>query len=341
MVLPVSVLFSVFSILFFVSKREQRAKSLLFPLLLIWLALALIATFRPEYMADRGNYIAFWQGWGGERFEIGFATIADVLRRFTVNEYSFLFVFAALSVALKMVAICRMSPLIWASLLIYISNFFILHDMIQMRAAVASGLLLVAVYYVVNRKICQFLLVASFAVLFHYSAILIFPLWFLHTSKCNKWFYIGLIIVSYLFVGIIPITLIGNLIRYIHIEDIELLWYSYEDTLGEYLNIFNAVFLSRILICFSLLLYIQKIALVNKYAVIWVKVYAISLSLFVLLSDFPTAAIRISQLYQIVEILLIPMLLYAFSRILLIGRLMLFCIALFFLLFNIFYNEYL
>ena len=41
-------------------------------------------------------------------------------------------------------------------------------------------------------------------------------------------------------------------------------------------------------------------------AVLWVKMYAISIASLVLLSDVPVMSFRISELYQIVEILLIP-----------------------------------
>lgn len=338
MVLPVSVLFSVFSILFFVSKREQRAKSLLFPLLLIWLALALIATFRPEDMADRGNYIAFWQGWGGERFEVGFAAITQLLRRITANEYGFLFTFAALSIALKLSAIYRITPLIWSSLLIYIVNIFILHDMIQMRCAIASGLLLHVVYYLGNRDSKRFLLTSAVALLFHYSAIIFLPLWLLSVERSYKYFYIGLIVLSYVVGGVLPIA---NLLQYLPIEGVQNLWAMYEYTVGDEINIFNAMQLGRIAICVFLLLFIDKISLYNKYAILMAKIYAISLASLVLFSSVPVIAFRVSELYQVVEIVLIPMIAYAFNGKVLLKRMAVWVIGLSFLLMNIYYLEFL
>ena len=336
MVLPVSVLFSAFSILFFVSKREQRAKSQLFPLLFVWLALALIAAFRPEDMADRGSYVAFWQGWGGERFEIGFATIADVLRRFTVNEYCYLFVFAALSIALKIMAICRISPLIWASLLIYTSNFFILHDMIQMRASVASGLLLHAVYYLNNRDSKRFLITFGIAFLFHYSSLIILPLWFLNTKRSYKYFYIGLIALAYVIGGTLPVA---SLIQYLPLEGVQNLWTIYESSVGNEINIFNATQLGRVAICVFLLLFIERVSVYNKYAILLVKIYAISIAVLVLFSSVPVIAFRVSELYQIVEIVLIPMITYSIDGKIFLKRMAVWIIGLSYLLMNIYYSE--
>ncbi len=337
MVLPVSVLFSVFSILFFVSKRGQRVKSLLFPLLLIWLALALIATFRPEDMPDMENYLWFWNGWGGERFEIGFATITDALQRITTNKYWFLFVFAALSIALKITAICRISPLIWASLLIYIANVFILHDMIQMRAAVASGLLLHAVYYLGNRDSKRFLITSGIAFLFHYSSLIILPLWFLNTKRSYKYFYIGLIALAYIVGGVLPVA---NWMQHLPLEGLQNLWAMYENREGE-VNIFNTVQLGRTAICVFLLLFIDKVSAYNKYAVLIVKIYAISIAVLVLFSSVPVIAFRVSELYQVVEIALIPMVVYAVRDNVLLKRIAVFAIGLAFLLMNVFYLEYL
>ena len=338
MVLPVFLLFFSFSLLFLFGRREQNAKKLSWLLAFIWLMLTLIATFRSEDMPDIEAYLWFWDGWGSERFEIGFATITDVLRTFTTNKYWFLFVFAALSIGLKITAICRISPLIWASLLIYMGNFFILHDMIQMRCAVASGLLLHALYYLCNHRLKYFFIITGIAILFHYSAIVALPLYFLNIEKCNKWFYICLILISYFFIGITP--LLGRIIQYIPIEGIKLLWFSYEDTIGEKLNVFNSIHLLRILVCFFLLSRIEGVAALNKYAILLVKIYAISLTLFVVLSDMPTAAIRISEFYQIVEILLVPMLMYAI-KIKVFSRMSVFMISAFFLFYNICINEYL
>ncbi len=336
MVLPVFLLFFSFSLLFLFGKREQNAKALPWPLAFVWLLLALIATFRPEDMADRENYMWVWSGWSGDRMEIGFMTIKNMLRAVTTNEYWFLFVFAALSIGLKVAAICRISPLIWASLLIYIGNIFILHDMIQMRCAIASGLLLHAVYYLGNRDSKRFLLTFGLAFSFHYSSLIILPLWFLNTKRSYKYFYIGLIALAYVVGGVLPMA---SLMQYLPIEGLQNLWMMYEDTVGNEINVFNAMQLGRVAICIFLLLFIERVAAYNKYAILMVKIYAISIAALVLFSSVPVIAFRVSELYQVVEIVLIPMIVYAVKGNVFLKRAAIFVIGLAFLLMNVYYLE--
>lgn len=336
MIIPVVLLFCLFSCLFINGKREQRLKTI--QLVLVWLTLAIIATFRPANMADRQNYLDFWNGYGGERFEFGFTAITEFLRVFFSNDYCFLFFFACLSIGLKIWAIRKISSLIWASLLIYIGNIFILHDMIQMRCAIASGLLLHAVYYLGTRNTKFFLVTFLIAFLFHYSSLIILPLWFLNVNRPHKLFYICLIFVAYC-VG--PVFPIESFIQMLPIEGIQSLWEVYENTIDGDVNIFNAMQLGRIAICVFLLLYIDRICLYNKFAILMVKIYAISIVTLVLFSRVPVIAFRVSELYQVVEIVLIPMITYAFKGKVLMKRMVIFIIGLAFLLMNIFYMKYL
>ena len=332
MILPVFILFTICSILFIQGKRIQRKVLILFFLIL----LSLIATFRPEDMADRSNYLLFWEGWIGDMYEPGFVLMATLLKKLSTNFHVFLFASAALSIGLKLVAICRISPLIWGALLIYISNIFILHDMIQMRCAIASGLFLCALYYIRENKLKPFLLISFAALLFHYSAIIIFPLWFLNKEKPQKILFIGLIIGSYL---VRTTFSLGQSIQYIPIKEIQDRWMLYSNSLDMAINIFNVLQLSRVFLCIVLFLVIDKIYKKNNLAIILCKIYALSIAALVLLSDFPVLAFRISEFYQTIEIVLLPMLIYAFGIHRLLGRITVSLIGLCFLFLNVFYNK--
>lgn len=334
MIIPVLVLFMCFSILFLNDKQDQsykKKKPILFFTIVI---LTFIAAFRPEDMADRENYLDFWNDWGGERFEIGFTFLSELIRKISDSFYWFLFFFAFFSISLKINAICKITTLIWGSIILYLSNIFILHDMIQMRCAIASGFLLHAVYYIGMRNLKKFLLVSFFAMLFHYSAIIVLPLWFLNIHKPHKYFYIGLIFISYILGGIIPIeTIIG----YIPIEGIQNLWDMYETTVDSEINIFNAMQLGRTLIVIYLLLTIDRISLYNPFAILLVQIYAISVIALVLLSSVPVVAFRVSELYQIVEIAIVPMAIYSIKGNSFVKRMAVVLVATAFILMNIFY----
>ena len=309
MIVPVCLLFTLFSILFLFTSGRRLPQSNVLLLFVVWGMLVCIATFRPD-MADKKNYAFFFNyPEYGERFEIGFKYLTGLIKRFGASLTFFFFFFAGISIALKLWAIRKMTTLLWGSLAVYVSNFFILHDMIQMRCAVASGLLLHAVYFVWKRNLSAFLATASIAMLFHYSAIIIFPLWFLSTKAPQRLFYMMLIPASYLLAGFFSLV---QYIRYIPIAGIERLWYSYEGTMGDNINIFNAWTLLRVAFCLFILLNIKHISMYNSFAVVLAKVYAIALSCFVLFSDLPVVSWRISELYMVVEVILLPLTVYSF-----------------------------
>ena len=339
MVAYLSFIYILFVCLFLFWKRDQfLTRYMIGFLIFAWIVLSLVAALRPESMADRSGYYDFWRNLGSDRIEQGFVLLKNLVQYFTDNFNVFLFCSAALSIGIKIFAICKFTSLIWGSLLIYISNIFILHDMIQMRCAIASGLLLFAVYSLEKKKIVFFFIISIIAYLFHYSSLAIFPLLFIDRVRYQKVLYIALIGLSYLFAGALPIEL---LISYIPIDGIHNLWIAYSNTVGEEVNIFNSVQITRVILCILFIINLEKISVYNHGVILLTKIYAISLSLFVLLSSVPVLAFRISELYQVVEIILIPMIVYAFKGNVFVKRLIVVCVGLCFLLMNIFYWEHL
>lgn len=309
--LVIILLFIIFSIISIIDKGRYhrlciRNISILF---FIWIILVLISAFRSNDMPDYENYYNFLgYGYGGERWEIGFKTYVGLLKKIHTNPIFLFAVIAALTVGIKLLAIRKMSNSFWLSMVVYISGVFILHDMIQIRAAAASGLLLWATKYAYERNLKKFLIIGGVAMLFHYSAIIIFPIWFISTTKTQRWFYMSLIPLS--FTLAIAGFAFGHMAEFIPIPTFQAMWKSYQLLMenGEHINInvFNSLYLLRCAICIFLLLNINTIARYSKIAILWVKIYTISLIIFALLSDIPVIAFRISELYQIVEVLLLP-----------------------------------
>lgn len=339
MVIPVFLFFVIISFLFLLNKRVPTGKQWNQILLFSGILLTIMATFRPDNMPDKPNYISFFlNDFEVERFEIGFVVISEVIRKINNDLIFFFFFFAAFSIYLKLWAIKRITSLVWGALLIYIANIFILHDMIQMRCAIASGFLLHAVFYIWKRNLKGFLITSFIAFFFHYSAIIIFPLWFLNVEKINRFFYFALILSSYILAGHISIL---NYVNYIPIDGIQNLVNMYERTVGNDVNIYNAIQLSRVFICVWFLVNMKSVYLNNSISILLVKIYAISISALPLFSSVPVVAFRVSELYQVVEIVLIPMLIYSIPRIETLLRVWVICIGLCFLWMNIYFNEFL
>lgn len=141
MVVPVFIIFFLTSWLSLLTNLSNKfEKNIL--VLSIYSLCVVIAVYRPYEMPDYAVYYNAFIHYKLERAEIGYLTLMHTIRSFSENFHLLLFIMASISVAIKIAAIKRFSNYILLSLSVYISNIYILHDMIQMRAAIASGLLL-------------------------------------------------------------------------------------------------------------------------------------------------------------------------------------------------------
>jgi hypothetical protein len=305
MVFSVCLLFAVFTCMFLLNVKIENKKVLM---IAIWLIMALVVAFRPEDMPDRYDYIMFYKK-GGERFEWGYSVLTDFLRMLNFNVYFYLFFFASISIGLKLYAIVKMTPLIWGSLMVYVSHIFILNDAIQMRAAIAAGFLLFSIYYSYKRELIRFLLVTILAFCFHYSSIIIVFVWFLNGKRSYRYLYIGLLLASYAIVNTITLSNYIELIPFLFVQNA---WSMYNAELGgEYADIFSLGAFLRLFMSLFSFIFIDKISKKNELFILLAKVYAISIVIFVLFSDFKVVSLRLSLLLQVVEVLLIPMFIYS------------------------------
>jgi hypothetical protein len=153
--------------------------------------------------------------------------------------------------------------------------------------------------------------------MFHISSLIFIPIVFLISDKINKSFYLFLLIGSFIisFLNYNFLTIITK----IDLNQINILYNSYFNStkLGindDYLNIFSLIQISRVIIVFFLLNYIEVIFRFNRYSILLLKIYILSIIFYNIFSDLPIVAVRLSQLLGIVEIILIPFLMYIFKR---------------------------
>ena len=218
--------------------------------------LFIIAGFRNSHVdKDYIGYLNYFKmiiesNWLKSRIEPSFVLICKFLGYFTHNGAYLFVIYAFLGVTLNLLAIKRLTHFWILSVLIYYCNFFLLHEMTQIRAGVAAGFFLLSIIPMVERKLPQFLIYASLAFFFHYSSIILFPLYFLNSQKINKSLYGLLIPVGYLlyFLGI-------NLFSFISLIPIGLIQLKYQSYLAlsildSKVNIYNYVFLSRCLLAY-------------------------------------------------------------------------------------------
>lgn len=240
--------------------------------------------------------------------EPSFAFITWVVKS-TFNDVLFLFViYACIGVFLKLKAIKELSLLWGFSMLIYIGNFFIRHEMVQIRAGVATGFFLLSIKPLYEKDFKRFVAFTVAATFFHISSLLMFPLWILKSKKLNIFFYALLIPLAYIAV-ILNFVGISKIISILPIRLVQQKFASYSRKELD-LNIFSVFQIGRCIIYYLVLWKYKLLASKNKYAVLLIKIYCLSLLTFILLSDIPDIARRVNEFYGIVEIILFPMLIY-------------------------------
>jgi hypothetical protein len=246
-------------------------------------------------------------------FEPAYYLIPGIIKSYlSLNiTWSFL-IFAIIGIGLKFIAIPRLTDLVFLSAIVYCGHFFILHDMTQIRAGIASGILLLCIPQIQKRNFFRFLLLLCLGLLFHYSMIIFLPFYFLGSKSINKKVYLSLLFVPYIlhFLHVNIITVLSAFKLGIISDKIQL----YNDLLelGVYteINIHNTMFLIQLFTCVVFILKSDLLLENNKYALLLLKIYCIAAASFVIFSNVPVLAFRISELLSIVQIIIIPFYLY-------------------------------
>lgn len=303
--------------------------------------LIIFAGFRDgNSVRDYLNYIQLFK-YPDEYIEPTFNIISYIVKLLFYGNVVYLFlIYSFLGVSLKFYAIKQLSPFFFLSVIIYLSHYYILHDLTQIRVGVASGFLLMCIKPLYERNFKLFFTFLFIAILFHYSAIVLLPLWFINKDNLNK-FYYYLLIPMGIIIYILKINLILELPIPILQEKIAIYKELQEfdvDGFNE-INVFNSLYILRCLIYYFLLYYSNNIIHSNKYFIILIKIYAFSLFSLPAFSVMPVIAFRIGELFGIVEVILMPMIFYTIKE-KLFPKFVVVSISFAILLFNIFYNEY-
>ncbi|TSK06122.1 MAG: EpsG family protein [Geobacter sp.] len=281
--------------------------------------LILVAGLRPEEICrDYSEYRRYYEGIKvvGNVFlvEPTFVLITLITPRI---EWLML-IYASLSVTIILIATKRITEFYFLSLLIFYSGYFLVHEMTQIRVGVAVGLLLLCIEHIYNRNLVKFILTGFAAAAFHFSALVVLPLYFLKKQKINVCFYAFIIPVCYVlhFLGIHVSSLLFLLPAGESIQQklmIHQLAMSTEAEIPQ-INVFNIIQIIRVAIVCVFLWKVPLLESRNKFFIILIKIYVFSVSSFVLFADIPVFGFRISEVLGIVEIVLIPMLIYLFKQ---------------------------
>ena len=202
-------------------------------------------------------------------------------------------------------------------LLCYNSFYYILHDLTQIRAGVVSGIFLCTLPHIAEnkKKIAFFILLG--ASLIHYSSLILLPVLFLNNKPfCKK--------TTILFLCAIPLGYVvyyagGSILMNPSLPFIgnKLAIYQAAVEKGKMtvgINIFDPLHIMSIMLFYYLFLFKDTLTKLCSNFPILLKTSAIGLCLYSASAFLPVLALRTSQLYCIVNILLYTYILYTFKQ---------------------------
>ena len=249
--------------------------------------------------------------------EPSFTLISAILNVFTDNVHLLFLVYAFLGVTIKLYAFKKNLQCIFVPMMLYTSFYFVLHEMTQIRAGVVSALCLLAVYHIAKKEKRKALLLIIVGSFFHYSSLALLPTLVFGNKdfKRKGSILIALLIpLSYLiyFGGIsmllnTDIPLVGNKLA-IYQQAME------KGKMTVNINVFDPVHLVSVMLFYYTLYFRKTITAFNENYNVVIKIVAIGLFLHTSLAFLPVLALRISQLYCIVNIFLSSGIVYTFKQ---------------------------
>lgn len=343
------ILLSVFFLTFIASLFEERTKRYNKAIYIsIGVILFLCAGFKEiGFDNDSENYEFFYNHYDDPyvqmAVEYSYLFLSQLFNSLTDDAHIMFILYSGAGILLKMTAMKRLSELWFLPLLVYMGNYYILHDMTQIRACVVSGIFMMAIIPLAENRKGLTALLLLLGCVFHYSTLALFPVLFLSNkdmSKRTRLMWSLLVPLGYLlcFANInllteIPIPYIGDkLAAYQELSE--------RGIKGSDINIFNAVFVVTWFTYIYILYFYDTVIKHNKYLPLMLRLTGLSVFSFLALSFLPVLSFRISELYGIAEIFIFANIYYtikpgwlAKSVVAIVG-IALFCI-------NAFYAEFL
>lgn len=244
--------------------------------------------------------------------ELSFSVIVNFADKVLNNPVTGTFlIYAILGVGIKLYAIKIYSRMQLFSIFIYISIFYVLFDMTGIRAGVASSICLLSIQDIAEKKPVPFFLKAGVAFFFHYSAVVMIPLYFLTNRKPLKVLYLFLpvaaIIAGYYNLGSV---LLEN-IKHIFPAIIESKITGYL-SLSDGLKIFAPYFISKVMILYYSLFSLDDFK--GKYDYLEIKIFAWAIIILYMFSPSGAIASRIFDFFALIQIFLFPSIIIASKR---------------------------
>lgn len=334
--LIISVL-SLFSLFKQVNHKTRNIKLLT---IISFVFLVMVGGFRYQVGADWESYerlffsLVNWSDVIVAREEILFTTFMYSIKNLFNNYSVFVFILFVVSFSLKYNIIKCYSPDIFLSLMVYLYTLFLIYDINGLRQGLSIGIVLQGIPFILNRKLCNFLILIIIASLCHISALLFLPLYYLAKMQISN----KILLLS--FIPVMGVSFqVGNILQFssafqnfLAIE--KFVHYSVYTT-DVYKNssdfILNIALFQRLFIFALFMFYYKQIKIKDDLKLLLRNGYFISIIIFVMFSFSSEFSARLGFYYKSLELIIIPLIVSCPSkccdRIILLSIFIIFCLV--------------
>lgn len=319
MVLYYYIAFYLFAL--YVESLQRRTKS--YWLVAICVVLAFLAGTRDFSWADTDGYVASFIDYTPSFSnltsysrpvvydEMGFYYIGVIVKSFTSNVTIYFIVVAVLSFFFLYRAFDKYCMYPIFGVCAYISRFYFARNFIQIRAGLSYAIILVAVQYITNKDWKRYFAWVFVAYIFHHSAIVAVPLYFLCMLEIKKRHILAGVGISFLIAAFY-----SNVIRVLvkdYAEDLNAVTYV-QDYFQREWGLSNPMIYFQ---TFLLLVYMfteNRMRLTTSHYVTIRNAYFYSTVILIVLSCYTALSGRVSSMFATLEMVIIPSIAYSFAK---------------------------
>lgn len=301
--------------------RQLRLTPFLIGLAL--LAFLVVGGLRHEVGADWEPYrllyerLTSWSAAREAREEILFCTGMFLGRMAGLSYATFIFLLFLLSFGLKARIFRSHSPDLFLSLGVYAFTVLLIYDLNGMRQGLAIGILLQTIPFTLERRILPYLVLLAVASLCHISALIFAPMfWIARIELGNRKLLLGLPLILGGLLGLSKVlgssAILQDLLsaeRFLHYSV-----YTTDAYRNANENFLNAALLQRLTTFLLFLYYYPRMRAETPLKLLLRNGYLASVAIFTLLSFSSEFSARLGYYYKSLEMLMIPMVVWAPER---------------------------
>ena len=283
--------------------QEMRKPGTRIPLWVMILFAVLIGIRAEGVDQDYTSYITAISNISGFTKEPTFSLIVKIANTYfgKYNVVGVFCIYSFLSIFLSFSAFNKysISPLI--SLIVFFSTYMVLEEFNAIRAGVASGFIVLSIDSW-GKKDWKTFIYFLCAILFHYSYLIILPVYFLVSNDEKKRIiFLLLVPLAYLFYYTIDFS---SIIPFVNsLLGTERMDIDYQASL---LNVFSTIIIFRIAFCYYLWIKRDVFSAISPYYYIFLKLYTIGIFIAIALASMPMINMRLMYIFLCFELFLFP-----------------------------------